>query len=285
MRTDAHLNVLFSNYPNEFFELFGLPSPGACLMKSVTVKEISRTLDGLMEPADAEQPMTLLEFQMQLDPHILRREAIELACLEIALHPRKIHAYAVFGTESLNPQTPPWDQVVTALYLDTAVEKLATQQPNHWLVALFRPILEQNDEVVEKMARTDYATLQQVAPSHSGTTKLPSIFLDWISQRFKFYTSTQISKMIAQLTPIEQTALGKELIGKGMEKGMAKGMEVGMERVVIKQVTKKFGPVSADVKAKIEALPMNHLEAFAEDLLGLNSIVEVEAWLLQFAAK
>lgn len=286
MKTDAQFNKIFSGYPQDCSLLFGLPDLGPCRFTSINLKEISRTVDGCMEPLDEAKPLRLLEFQMQSLKHITRRLGIERACVEIAWDPRPVEAYVIFATKSLDPEVEPWKNVVTSLYLDEAMEKLAKRDPAHFLVALFRPLLEPSDEVVEKMAALDYSLLADVVPPAASGTALPAIFLDWLAQRFSQHTSTQISKMIAQLTPIEQTALGRELIGigmekgleKGLEKGVVRGVEEGMERLLLKQLSKRFGVLPEGIKNEVEALSADGLEAFSEDIFGMTSLADVQAW-------
>jgi len=70
MRTDSHLYALFRECPQFIFELAGIPSPGPCRMEQVTVKAISRTMDGLVTPADPAAPLIVVEFQFQRDEDI-----------------------------------------------------------------------------------------------------------------------------------------------------------------------------------------------------------------------
>ncbi len=47
--------------------------------------------------------------------------------------------------------------------------------------------------------------------------------------RHQQFGAHQIAQMIAQLTPIEQTATGRELINIGLTRGLEKGLEQGLE--------------------------------------------------------
>ncbi len=285
MRSDSHFNKIVSAYPKEFFELFGLPDPGPCRVTSVAVKEISRTLDGLLEPVKKSEPLRILEFQMQSTPHILQRAGIECGCLEISHYPRPVEAYVIFGSSSLDPGRSRWKKIVNVLYLDKSVNALAKRDPGHWLVALFRPLLERKNEVVEKFAPRDYATLQKLGSSQRGAAPIAAIFLDWLVQRFKSLNSTQIAKMIAQLTPIEQTVLGMELIGKGRLEGRQEGREQGMGTIIEKQLTKRFGKLTLKCLASLKGLSASKLETLAEDLLTMKTVKDLEAWFVRNAKR
>ncbi len=285
MRTDSHFNKIVSAYPKEFFELFGLRDPGPCQVTSVAVKEISRTLDGLVEPLDNSEPLRILEFQMQSTPHILQRAGIECGCLEITHHPRPVEAYVIFGSASLDPGPSRWKKIVKVLYLDKAVKALEKRQPGHWLVALFRPLLERKNEIVEKFAQQDYAVLQKLGSSQPGTLPIAAIFLDWLVQRFKSLNSTQIAQMIAQLTPIEQTVLGMELIGKGRQEGREEGREEGMERILLKLLTKRFGKLPPKCVEGLKGLSVAKLETLAEDQLAMKTLVELQSWIVKHSKR
>jgi hypothetical protein len=100
---------------------------------------------------------------------------------------------------------------------------------------------------------------------------LGNIFIHLISQRFKNLTIQEILKMIAQLTPIEETQVGKELIEKGLEQGE--------EKIIITQAKARFADFSDQHEAKIRALKSPQLEALALELLNFESIADLENWL------
>ena len=153
MQTDAHLYQIFRRFPELVFLLAGLPSPGPCAMKSVAIKAIARTMDGLIEPLDAGAPLQIVEFQMQLDKFIYQRIVIELCALQMEQHPREVRALIVFGTASMDPNPTCWRATVDVVYLDDAMKTLSALDPDHFLISLFRPLLEPEESVVEKLAQ------------------------------------------------------------------------------------------------------------------------------------
>ena len=135
------------------------------------------------------------------------------------------------------------------------------------------------ESVVEKLAPMDYDRLKGVKLNDSKPAGLEAIFVDWLAQLFKTKTRTQITKMIAELTPIEETVAGRELIGIGMERGMERGMECGMEQLLVEMISEKFGQISVEVRQGVEALPMKDLPDLGRALLHFPDAAALESWL------
>ena len=81
--------------------------------------------------------------------------------------------------------------------------------------------------------------------------------------------------MIAELTPIEETVAGRELIAIGEERGM----ERGMEQLIIQQISERFGRVSLETQQGIAALPVKHLPELGRALLRFPDAAALESWL------
>ena len=56
MKTDKQLFKIFTNMPEFFFDLTGIDYQANYTFKSETIKEISRSMDGLIEPDDLTKP-------------------------------------------------------------------------------------------------------------------------------------------------------------------------------------------------------------------------------------
>lgn len=70
---------------------------------------------------------------------------------------------------------------------------------------------------------------------------------------------------------------------EGLEKGMEKGIGIGEKRTLlktnIKLLTKKFGPLTAEVKAKLEKLDKDTLEIITDSILEIESLKDIEKYL------
>ncbi len=66
---------------------------------------------------------------------------------------------------------------------------------------------------------------------------------------------------------------------EGLEQGLIQGRTAGEKALVLKQLTRKLGSLSPEVTAKVSALSLDRLEAFAEALLDFTSFRDLESWL------
>jgi len=71
------------------------------------------------------------------------------------------------------------------------------------------------------------------------------------------------------------TSIERLGIQQGIQQGMQQGMQQGSGKVLLRQVTKKFGGVSGDVKQKIEHADEEQLLRWSELILSAKSIAEI----------
>lgn len=55
----------------------------------------------------------------------------------------------------------------------------------------------------------------------------------------------------------------------------------GEQILVLKQLTRKLGNISPEVRARVTSLTIEQLESLGEDLLDFTSIDNLEQWLSQ----
>jgi hypothetical protein len=63
------------------------------------------------------------------------------------------------------------------------------------------------------------------------------------------------------------------------EIGRIKGLKQGQIALVMRQLKKRFGEISATTNSKIEDLSLENLEQLGDDLLDFNSMENLENWL------
>lgn len=155
------------------------------------------------------------------------------------------------------------------------------------MVTVFKPVLERSEAVIEKQAAAHYHRLKTSRLSASQRRIFLSVFIDWLSQRFENRSSKDIKTMIAEFVGIENTALGREMIGIGVERGrkqgMRQGMEQGMQRgrgaVLRNLIAAKFGKAAAPLSDRLDKLSTNDLDTLAVALLEMKKVAELRAWL------
>jgi hypothetical protein len=90
-----------------------------------------------------------------------------------------------------------------------------------------------------------------------------------------------------QLAELSETRAYQDILAKGREEGREEGLEQGLEKggqreagvLVLKQLRRRFGSVSANDAATIGGLRTAALEDLAEALLAFGSPVDLKAWL------
>ena len=68
-------------------------------------------------------------------------------------------------------------------------------------------------------------------------------------------------------------------IQEGIEKGMEKGKQEGTAAVMLRQLQRRFGPLDADLQARVRALSFARLEQLGEALLDFHSLADAVSWL------
>ena len=75
-----------------------------------------------------------------------------------------------------------------------------------------------------------------------------------------------------------QSVAYKEIFGLGEARGEARGKAEGEAIVILRLVQRRCGPISAATTARIQALPLEQLEALAEALLDFSGPADLTAW-------
>lgn len=60
---------------------------------------------------------------------------------------------------------------------------------------------------------------------------------------------------------------------------MQEGIQQGQAKLVLRQLTCRFGPIAPAIKAHIQRLSSDQLDYLAESLLAFTQLTDLEAWL------
>ena len=269
MKTDKHLYALFQAYPQWIFELTGLESPGECEWKSIALKALEQTSDGVIFPKNSSEPLTVVEFQFQEDATIYNRTILEMASLQREHDMRNVQGIIFFRYPYLDPQTEPWRQIIHSYQLRDTLDSLAEQDSAHPLVAVFQPVLTGNEETLEKNAAVYYNQIKTSELDESVKTTMLDVFVSWLEQRFKTMGKQEIEKMlIGELPDLRDTQSGKDLIKIGKVEGKQEDLIWTMES--------KFGEVAPDIRQRIErTTDVNKLKDLLLQVLKADSIEQM----------
>ena len=234
MKTDKQLFKIFTNMPEFFFDLTGIDYQANYTFKSETIKEISRSMDGLIEPDDLTKPHYIVEFQMQKKDDIYGRIIMEMASLGLKNKGLLYHGVIVFADKSVNVKSEPWSSLFESnnpafqiFYLDKLLNALEEKNPEHPLVFVFQPYLRQDIIELERVASKYYSKIQGCGLPENIINSLCDVFVSWMMICFEKLSYKEVLKMMSLTTPLEDTVAYKELVAIGEKIGERKGEKIG----------------------------------------------------------
>ncbi|MDM8514556.1 DUF2887 domain-containing protein [Desulfobacterales bacterium HSG16] len=243
MKTDTLFYELFKFDPRSLFQLMRLKIKGKYSFESITVKTSEKRFDGFFKRTDGEGPNIFLEVQGYNDNEIFWRIFRE-----------------VCTWYEQNPSTTPF--VIIVLFLDEKYDpdncQLSCKRPNRMIkgnlsdylekvkgkagaLTVLKPLTLSNKEDLSENVHQWNSELDAMNLSKRDMKLLTEMLEYAILQRFPKLTIKEIQTML-ELTPLDKTVAGQELIqmgiAKGMDKGMAKGMDKGMAKGLDKGMAK-----------------------------------------------
>lgn len=288
MKTDKQLFKIFEAAPEWVFELTGLPSPGKSTLRSFTVKALERRADGVVVPDTPQQPLTVVEFQFQKDPTVYARTVMEMVAVQDAYKMRAVQGVVFFGYNGLDPQTVPWNRVVQTYVLPHLLEGLEKERPGHPLVSVFKPLLAESEQTLQREAADHFRAIKSSGLSPACKATLLEVFVSWLEQRLKDKGKQEIEAMLlGELPNLEETQSGKDLIRigeqrgleQGLEKGLEQGLEKGLEKAIFVFLSARHGTIPASIEEKITSLTAGEAERLLRYLPQCQTLEELAQWL------
>ena len=101
-------------------------------------------------------------------------------------------------------------------------------------------------------------------------------YLDFID----IYTAMDNNQMHEYQTryPQEETkmaGLTERLLNEGMQKGRLEGRQEGEQNLLLRQLTRRFGPLDAATEQRLEQASQEELERWADNILDAQALDEV----------
>jgi predicted transposase YdaD len=230
--------------------------------EALELKELSHRLDGVLWPR---------EVQMHPDPGFHHRLAAQTYRF-LQLHPRVEHWAVLVIQPDHRINLGPTQAV--KLFLEQQVVKFSlealSQKRN------LDPLL--NLLTLPVRPETELpASSQQILARRPD---LKTVVLSMLVQRFPDYSEEQI--MVIAGIPREElrhTRAVQEWLAEGEARGEARGVARGEAKVTLRQLTRRCGPLSDGTTARIQALPLEQLEALADALLDFRGPADLATWL------
>ena len=255
-------------------------------------KEVSHRHDGVLWPREGtgvaetgslEFPVVLLEVQMQSDPAFQARLAAQSHRF-VQRHPRVEHLEVVVITPHrrirLGPSRPPR---LLRLFVQEvqwiSLEELGRQPELDPLLNLLTLPIRPERELA--------ATSQRILASRPD---LDTVVLPMLIQRFPQLSEEQI--MVIAGIPREEirhTRAVQDWLSEGRQEGLQEGRQEGLQEgrleeaaaMTLRQLSRRCGSLPETTIMRIQALPLEQLEALAEALLDFQGPADLADWLVR----
>ena len=150
------------------------------------------------------------------------------------------------------------------------------REPDNPYVAVFAPLLIDDDEELRARAPALWRTVQDAPVSLEVRDVLGQVLEFWFFERFRGLTAKEIWAMLNLVTPIQETRAYQSIFAEGEAKGKAegeaKGKAQGKASVLKRQLTRRFGPLPAWAKRRIDAAPIGQLDVWLDDIFTAPSL-------------
>ncbi|MFN5117442.1 MAG: DUF2887 domain-containing protein [Cyanobacteriota bacterium] len=289
MKTDHWFYGLFQSAPDLITLLLpvagpdlGPDAPGDLLYRfeAPELKAANHRLDGVLWPRGCEggtldQPVVLLEVQMHGKAGFKHRLAAQ-SFRFLQQHPQVQHLEVVVLVPHrrlrLGPDLLPHQlQVFLGGVHWLSLDELGHRPGLHPLLSLLTLPVRPEAEIP--------AATQQVL---AHRPELLDTVLAIVVERFPHLTREEIMVLINLPTAhLRHTRAAQEWIEEGRQEGEARGEARGEAKVTLRQLNRRCGPLNEATTARIQALPLEQLEALAEALLDFTGAADLAAWLAE----
>ena len=220
MKTDALFYELFKFDPQSLFDLIRLDAQGAYVFESITAKTTEKRLDGLFRRLDGQGPNLFAEVQGYPDKKIYWRFFREISTWhEQNDDDQPFIAVVLFTDRAFDPGKPGLSFAkpnrLIRCYLPDLLKRIG-KKPSP-LTVLKPLVLKDRKKLPESVQQWD-AEIRAMGLPRAKTKTLNELLEYAVLQRFSDLTLEEVRKMI-QLTPLEKTVAGQELIQMGLLQG------------------------------------------------------------------
>lgn len=280
MKTDNLFHEYFQIAPHALFELLQITPGCAYHFTNPVVKASEKRMDGLLEPEEPGHPHYFVEVQGYEDPSIYWRMVHQIGVYHEqrpSLNGSDWRAVCLFldaahdpGPETLGPLhhgATPW------LITGTLADLLHQTKTGSPILNVLRPLVARSEnEIREQGVKwvSDIRTLTTLPPEQQN--RLLDLLIKFIVQRFTNLPWKEIEQML-KLTPIEETAAGKDWIERGKQEGMRETMRSN----IVDVLETRFGIVTEELQTRVESTDdLAHLRLLLRQAVTVESLADFE---------
>ncbi len=287
MRRDTIFFQLFQQLPTLLFELLPQPTERAdeYIFDSVEVKETSFRIDGVFLPPDMSGMVYFAEVQFQTDELLYERMVSEIS----------IYTYRN------RERFADWQAIVIYPSRSTEQSRLITVQEllaSGRIIPVYLDELGAREELpiglglmVLTTLEGDLATAaaQRLIGQAQGSRDIINLISTIVVYKFNTLSRDEVDLMLGielQQTRVYQEAMAEgEVLGlergkvEGKAEGKVEGKAEGERALVLKQLTRKLGKVSAKLQKRVDGLSLEKVELLGEALLDFTDVADLEKFL------
>ena len=267
MKTDSLFYELFKAHPESLFELAGLKADGKYGFESITVKSTEKRMDGFFRSTDGYAPNIFLEVQGYDDEAIYWRFLREISVYyELTEKRLPFVAVILFIDKKYDPENCPITDFkppnrLIRLYLPDCLKAIGDKASP---LTVFKPLILKKKKLLPEAVPKWKNEIDSLSLSESTNKLLIDLLENAILSRFPKLTLEETKKMI-QLTPLDKTVAGQELIQMGRIEGRTEGRTEG-ELIGKIHATQRFLKRPVTPKKKLLAQSPKELRAILRKL-------------------
>jgi predicted transposase/invertase (TIGR01784 family) len=153
-----------------------------------------------------------------------------------------------------------WEQPASIFLESVGLYPFASLAQTDQPELVLREVAAKIEEIPEPKLQSDISAMSYI---------LAGLVLDW----------DRVGRIIRR-DIMRESVTYQAILAEGEVKGNTQGRVEEARMLVIRQLTRKFGNISSELLAQIEALPLARVESLGEDLLDFTSIDNLEQWLM-----
>ena len=279
MRRDSIFYKLFQQSPSLLFQLLQNPPANAddYRFDSVAVKEPRFEIDGVFLPPENEKLgiVYFCEVQFQKDEQLYERVFAESSLYfyrnrarfgdwqAVIIYPsRKTEQSDIYPHRSLLN-----GEQVHRVYLDELGD---IRQLPVWVALMVLTTVEEGQAPEAARYLLTKTNTEILSPSSRAIIEMITTIMVY---KFEKLSRTEVESMLG--ITLKETRVYREI----KEEGREEGLEQATVNLVIRQLTKRFGELSPEIRTAISALPLPVLEDLSEALLDFTNLADLQVWL------
>jgi hypothetical protein len=200
-------------------------------------------------------------------------------------HPeRDVLGIGVFLRGQDVPLNPSWASgpqgALVCVALDRVLPDWLAREPNNPYVAVFAPLMIEDDQELRTRAPALWRTVQTAPVAPEVRNVLAEVLEYWFFERFRGLTAREIWAMLNLVTPIQETRAYQSIFEEGEARGVAKGEARGEARGKVegkastlkRLLTLRFGPLPAWAERRIDAATLAQLDTWVDGIFAAEGV-------------